>query len=524
MIKNKWKEKLNNDDINLLINNLTSCFNEIKNKVDEKFLPFWNYEKNIISSKLWLPDNLNNDNILLTSKLSDNYNINKYGRSWFSINEKNQDNNTFNFNSTDYIFPSETENIKPEYKTVKIRLFPSKEEKDKLKICFAQYRWYYNFTLDVIKKESVKTNFKLDWKKIRQICRKYKLEQYIHGNLNFLDFVYDENKNSEFHKPPFWIDEDTFDDKQNIKNSTLITGAIQKCIQSLNSAISNKKNGNIKNFNMKYIMKKKNNNELIHFEDKNFMSWIRKIKSTYSYTDKNKKRHNLSTNDIHNLFLRGCEVVHERNTDKYYIYYPVDIDWFPKEDKRIENQDKFNFNGERIISLDPGVRKFLLGYDPTGKVVFIGDKARKKLARKLKYLDTQENKTILWKKIKNYVNDLHWKTIVYLIENYDIIILPEFETSKMIKSKNIDKMTKRLLSVFSFYVFKERLKYKCSLYNKKLIIVNEAYTSKTCGNCGVLNDVKCSEIYDCKVCKKVFDRDVNGARNILIKNLCSRNT
>jgi transposase len=86
--------------------------------------------------------------------------------------------------------------------------------------------------------------------------------------------------------------------------------------------------------------------------------------------------------------------------------------------------------------------------------------------------------------------------------------------------KKMSKMTKRLLYMFSFFSFKLKLKYKCETYNKKLVIVDESFTSKTCGNCGCLNDVGGSEWYTCdKGCRMEIDRDVNGARNILLKNI-----
>ena len=72
--------------------------------------------------------------------------------------------------------------------------------------------------------------------------------------------------------------------------------------------------------------------------------------------------------------------------------------------------------------------------------------------------------------------------------------------------------------MYSFYSFRQKLEWKCSLYNKKIFIVDESYTSKTCGRCGVLNDVKGNETYTCGSCGLVCDRDVSGARNIFIKN------
>jgi transposase len=73
--------------------------------------------------------------------------------------------------------------------------------------------------------------------------------------------------------------------------------------------------------------------------------------------------------------------------------------------------------------------------------------------------------------------------------------------------------------MFSFYKFRERLEYKCSIYNKKLFLVDESYTSKTCGNCGILNEVGSNELFTCSTCNIGMDRDVNGSRNIFIKNV-----
>ena len=125
----------------------------------------------------------------------------------------------------------------------------------------------------------------------------------------------------------------------------------------------------------------------------------------------------------------------------------------------------------------------------------------------------------MWKKIKNLVLELHWKTISFLIENYDVIMIPDFKVSQMIKSKKLSRMTKRLMCMFSFYSFKQKLEWKCNTYKKKIIIVNESYTSCTCTNCGKINDTKGKERLECFMCKKEIDRDVAGSRNIMIKNI-----
>ncbi len=136
----------------------------------------------------------------------------------------------------------------------------------------------------------------------------------------------------------------------------------------------------------------------------------------------------------------------------------------------------------------------------------------------------------LWAKVRGMVDDLHWKTIKYLTDNYSTVIYPDFRISEMVKPKKgkkskIGKGTKRMMYMYSFHKFKQRLAWKCKIKNTKLIIVDESFTSKTCGKCGELNNVGRSEVYECSgvkndiECGAVLDRDANGARNILLKHL-----
>jgi putative transposase len=72
---------------------------------------------------------------------------------------------------------------------------------------------------------------------------------------------------------------------------------------------------------------------------------------------------------------------------------------------------------------------------------------------------------------------------------------------------------------FKHYKFKERLVSKCLERGSKLYLVDESYTSKTSGNCGEIGEVKLARYFECKKCQNSFDRDINGARNILIRNI-----
>ena len=55
-------------------------------------------------------------------------------------------------------------------------------------------------------------------------------------------------------------------------------------------------------------------------------------------------------------------------------------------------------------------------------------------------------------------------------------------------------------------------------YSCNVIEVNEAYTSKTCSKCGKLQNIGSKKIFRCK-CGLEMARDLNGARNIFLKNI-----
>jgi len=248
-----------------------------------------------------------------------------------------------------------------------------------------------------------------------------------------------------------------------------------------------------------------------------------KIKSRYWYRTKQRERKTLTLKEIFNQQPRGLEIIYDKVKNEYYAHYPVTFDWYPENDLRTENQGKYSFHNQSIISLDPGIRKFCVGYDPQGNVIEFGNGASKKLIRMVKRIDTLENREERLKgfrRVKNYVTELHWKVINYLLKHYDVILFPPFETSKMVRGKKLSRETKRLMNIFSFYQFKTKLKYKCLVTGKKIKIVDESWTSKTCTNCLEINDnLGSSETFKCAHCNLTIDRDCNGSRNILIKNL-----
>ncbi|RHZ56880.1 hypothetical protein Glove_396g97 [Diversispora epigaea] len=54
----------------------------------------------------------------------------------------------------------------------------------------------------------------------------------------------------------------------------------------------------------------------------------------------------------------------------------------------------------------------------------------------------------------------------------------------------------------------------------KVVICDEHYTSKTCGNCGYLHQkLRSNKTFKCSQCQIEMDRDINAARNILLRYL-----
>lgn len=188
---------------------------------------------------------------------------------------------------------------------------------------------------------------------------------------------------------------------------------------------------------------------------------------------------------------------------------------------------------EGLIALDPGVRCFQTGVSENETVVF--HERRMKLVKlwrmrldKLRRAKSMKEisdgrfsrRYYRWsKKLEARVTNLHWETVTYLRGEYDEIFLPHFESQEM-RSKGLGWLINRDLDYFCHYKFKCRVKEKCEEWGVKLYLVEEDYTSKTCGRCGEINNnLGGSKVFKCKVCKLECGRDVNGARNILMKNL-----
>ena len=70
----------------------------------------------------------------------------------------------------------------------------------------------------------------------------------------------------------------------------------------------------------------------------------------------------------------------------------------------------------------------------------------------------------------------------------------------------ISKKTVRNLLKLSHCEFRNRLIYYATTKHRRVVIVSEAYTTKTCGNCGCIKEVGAAKVFSCK-CGYTMDRD-----------------
>ena len=331
-------------------------------------------------------------------------------------------------------------------------------------------------------------------------------------------------------------------------------GAVSDVVNNFKTAFSLLKNRQISGFNMSFQSKKKKEpsieiplssikatNEKIKRTEKekesasSKISENKKVKETkeivkitkkdggiFIYKTIIKSKIKISKRQLKNDIIIESDCRLQLYNNNWFLIAPI-----KSKENKVEQEEEY-------CALDPGSRSFQTIYsEKSVEQIKINRDIIKKYQLKMDHFKSLKDKKLIRKssfkkrerriynKINNLIDELHHKTISYLTNKYKYIILPSFESQDMVKSSNNRYLNRDLLQL-KHYKFQQRLKSKCEITGCKLEICTEEFTSKTCGRCGVLNDVKNKDIYSCEKCKLVIDRDVNGARNIFIKVLNKR--
>lgn len=327
--------------------------------------------------------------------------------------------------------------------------------------------------------------------------------------------------------------------------------ACKEAAQAFHTGISNLKKGSIGHFDLSFRSKKKMKSQSVTVPKSSVkydMSSLPLSVKLYPSRIKDeiciKDKHDTVIGALADLDF-DVKVVYKQMERRMYLCVPIER---TKPTPKVENQDPGTL---RFVALDPGVRTFMTFYSPSGVWGKICDNDFKRIERLLVWMDDLQSRIDVatvarkrrdedcfsrhklyrmrraWKRmivrVRNLISEAHWKVANYLTDNFDVIYIPTFETSQMThrQRRKIRSKTARNMLTWRHYDFRQKLITKAEEKAVKVIECTEEYTSKTCGNCGFIkNNLGGSKMYRCDRCNISLDRDLNGARNIFLKNHC----
>ena len=476
-----------------------------------------------------------------------------------------------------------TKKTKSEKKMItrKIRIYPNKMQKELFAKYFGAHNYIYNRTVEEINKNyslyiETKENYELSerilkskygksFEELKQEYLLYKEAKKQNNQDQMPEFIY---KNEfKFFKRYIKVrdarmaeinditSEYSTRSRVVIKQKDLSDGEEWlKVIQSSSKQISTVKAFNARDSNLELIKNRRNKYFQLHFRTKKYSDNIfyiekKALKDGGIFPAQLRKNNKTERYDFSKLITKKKDLklvqksegefsIKQEKDGKYYVCIVI----LPT--------DKILNPNNKICALDPGVRTFqtMFSEDSIGeygfntsevinnlyrredklrsiiaKNVFIKrKKSKKRLNKKYKKYKLEKQCAKLRTKAKHIVQDLHWKTANHLTKEFQIILLPTFNTKNMSnkKKRKIRKTTARLMLGLSHYDFQQKLLYKANARGRQVILCKEHYTSKCCGQCGVLNQkLGSKKIFHCDSCELTMDRDIHAARNILIRGL-----
>ena len=193
------------------------------------------------------------------------------------------------------------------------------------------------------------------------------------------------------------------------------------------------------------------------------------------------------------------------------------------------------------VAFDLGVKTLATGVNEQGRFYYVGgmkgvqwynkqldkirskrDKCKKKSRR---YIHLSQVYKRVSEKKRNKKNDsLHKASHLIahtLVER--TVIVGDLSQRQMVTKQHQERnkhLNRAVYNEWGLYTFILMLTYKCKLYGKELVFLDERNTSKMCSGCGKLQAMPLwKRTYCCTECGLVMDRDDNSAVNILTRFL-----
>ncbi|MBI3413377.1 MAG: IS200/IS605 family element transposase accessory protein TnpB, partial [Candidatus Aenigmarchaeota archaeon] len=198
--------------------------------------------------------------------------------------------------------------------------------------------------------------------------------------------------------------------------------------------------------------------------------------------------------------------------------------WFATFCVEQERKEPKINNGEKV-GIDLGLMKFAVLSD--GKII-TNPRHLKYHEEKLTHLQIQLSRkkkggcnrqkaklkvARLHEKVSNTRADFLHKTSTSLVNDYSFIAFERLASQKM-SEQNFGKS----INDAGWNMFANMISYKAEEAGCKVVFVDPKNTTKTCSDCGTLVNKELYErIHNCPQCGLSIDRDLNAAKNILIR-------
>ena len=370
-------------------------------------------------------------------------------------------------------------------KSIKIRLYPNKEQEQKINKALGCYRFVYNHML-ALKQEAYKRD-----KTNLGLCE---LSKYLLGTLR---------KDEKY----AWMKEE---------NTKIMVQSIRQMLTAYDRFF-------------------KYHDGFPKFKSKKDKQSALFPKDAISRRNAFETRHITLTQPLKNLKFRCSDLYFRRlqkysknirsatlsksKSGKYFLSILVEME--DTELKRFEHTDK-------QVGIDLGVKNFVITSD--GDVFenkhFLKKEEKKivrlsrQLSRKVKGSNNREKQrdriAKLFERITNKKDAYIHYVVNKLLQSYDTIFMEDLNVQGLLRNQSLAKAIQEV----GFYKFKEILSNKALVNDKKVISVDRFYpSSKTCSVCGYKKeDLKLSDrSWVCPQCGTKHDRDINAAVNILLE-------
>jgi len=270
--------------------------------------------------------------------------------------------------------------------------------------------------------------------------------------------------------------------------------------------------------------KKKKGKQVGKLRFKKRIKTINYNQSGFSLNSKKRKLHLSKIGDINIKLYRDLpngkvkQVIIKKEIDRWYALFFIEVETHTQK-AEIKKAIGIDFGVNHLVVDSEG--RAIENLKPTDKHLKRMRVLYRKLSRKKKgsknFEKAKQKIEKLNLKIKNTRLDYLHKISRFYVNNYDLIVIEDFDIQNLLKGKYKNTLHRHIIDS-SWSNLKQQLSYKAARAGKEVIVVCAKNTTQTCSKCGHINEKKLklyNRAFVCEKCGFTTDRDYNAARNIL---------